>query len=66
MLQLAREYNMNNELKEKLNHLLNEIALLTASCEGNMHHERTIINEAIFQQSVKIQSELIEILDPAT
>lgn len=52
---------MDETLKTKLKELLTKIALLTAACEGNLHHERTIINEAIFCQAVEIQTDLIAI-----
>lgn len=54
---------MDENLKSKLNELLTKIALLTAACEGNLHHEHTIINEAIFCQAVEIQTDLIAITE---
>lgn len=52
---------MNQETKEKLNEILSQMALLTAACEGNMHHEQTITNEAIYNTAVEIQIALIEL-----
>lgn len=54
---------MDETLRTKLNELLTKIALLTAACEGNLHHEHTIINEAIFCQAVEIQTDLIAITE---
>ena len=54
---------MDENLKTKLNELLKKIALLTAACEGNLHHEHTIINEAIFYKAVEIQTDLLAITE---
>lgn len=54
---------MSQETKEILSEILTEVALLTAACEGNMYHERTITNEAIYNAARKIQLELMEITE---
>lgn len=52
---------MSQEIKDKLNEILSQMALLTAACEGNMYHERTVTNEAIYKIAVEIQSALINL-----
>lgn len=54
---------MPQETKEKLSEILSQMALLTAACEGNMYHERTVTNEAIYQSAVEIQLKLMEITE---
>lgn len=54
---------MPQETKEKLSELLSQMALLTAACEGNMYHERTVTNEAIYQSAVEIQLKLMKITE---
>lgn len=53
--------NMSSETKEKLSEILSKMALLTAACEGNMYHERTLTNEAIYQSAVEIQIALMNL-----
>lgn len=55
--------NMSQETKEKLSEIISQMALLTAACEGNMYHERTVTNEAIYQSAVEIQSALINLTE---
>lgn len=55
--------NMTAEIKEKLSEILSQMALLTAACEGNMYHERTVTNEAIYKTAVEIQSALINLTE---
>ena len=55
--------NMPAEIKEKLSEIISQMTLLTAACEGNMYHERTITNEAIYQSAVEIQSALINLTE---
>ena len=55
--------NMPAETKEKLSEIISQMVLLTAACEGNMYHERTITNEAIYQSAVEIQSALINLTE---
>ena len=52
---------MPAETKEKLSEIISQMALLTAACEGNMYHERTVTNKAIYQSAVEIQSALINL-----
>ena len=54
---------MPAEIKEKLSEIISQMTLLTAACEGNMYHERTITNEAIYQSAVEIQSALINLTE---
>lgn len=54
---------MPQEIKEKLNGILSQMALLTAACEGNMYHEHTVTNEAIYQTAVEIQTALIDLTE---
>lgn len=54
---------MPTETKEKISEILSQMALLTAACEGNMYHERTVINEAIYKIAVEIQLKLIKITE---
>ena len=49
---------MTAEIKEKLSEIISQMVLLTAACEGNMYHERTVTNEAIYQSAVEIQLKL--------
>lgn len=58
-----KSLKMDETLRTKLNELLTKIALLTAACEGNLHHEHTMINEAIFYKAVEIQTDLIAITE---
>ena len=51
---------MPQETKEKLSEIISQMALLTAACEGNMYHERTATNEAIYQSAVEIQIALMD------
>ena len=53
--------NMPQDTKEKLSEILSQMALLTAACEGNMYHERTVTNEAIYNSAVEIQIALINL-----
>ena len=55
--------NMPAETKQKLSEILSQMALLTAACEGNMYHERTVTNEAIYKTAVEIQSALINLTE---
>lgn len=55
--------NMPAETKEKLSEIISQMALLTAACEGNMYHERTLTNEAIYQSAVEIQLKLMKITE---
>ena len=52
---------MPAETKEKLSEIISQMALLTAACEGNMYHERTATNEAIYQSAVEIQIALMDL-----
>ena len=52
---------MPQDTKEKLSEILSQMALLTAACEGNMYHERTVTNEAIYNSAVEIQIALINL-----
>lgn len=52
---------MPEETKEILSEILTEMALLTAACEGNMYHDHTVTNKAIYNAAMKIQLELMEI-----
>ena len=52
---------MPAETKEKLSKILSQMALLTAACEGNMYHECTVTNEAIYQSAVEIQTALMNL-----
>lgn len=54
---------MSSETKEKLSEIISKMALLTAACEGNMYHERTVTNEAIYKTAVEIQTDLIAITE---
>ena len=54
---------MPTETKQKLSEILSQMALLTAACEGNMYHERTVTNEAIYNTAVEIQSALINLTE---
>lgn len=54
---------MSQETKDKLNEILSQMALLTAACEGNMYHERTITNEAIYNSAVEIQVALMDLTE---
>ena len=54
---------MSSETKEKLSEILSKMALLTAACEGNMYHERTVTNEAIYKTAVEIQVALMNITE---
>lgn len=54
---------MPQETKEKLSEILSQMTLLTAACEGNMYHERTVTNEAIYKTAVEIQSALINLTE---
>lgn len=53
--------NMPAETKQKLSEILSQMALLTAACEGNMYHERTVTNEAIYKTAVEIQTALMNL-----
>ena len=55
--------NMSQETKEKLSEIISQMALLTAACEGNMYHERTATNEAIYKSAVEIQLKLMKITE---
>lgn len=63
MLRSVNQYGefMPQETKEKLSEIISQMALLTAACEGNMYHEQTIINEAIYQSAVEIQTALMSL-----
>lgn len=65
MLRSVNQYGefMPAETKEKLSEILSKMALLTAACEGNMYHERTVTNEAIYKTAVEIQTDLIAITE---
>lgn len=54
---------MSSETKEKLSEIISKMALLTAACEGNMYHEHTVTNEAIYQSAVEIQLKLMKITE---
>ena len=54
---------MTAETKEKLSEIISQIALLTAACEGNMYHERTVTNEAIYNTAVEIQIALMDLTE---
>lgn len=49
------------DTKNALSEVIKQMALLTAACEGNVYHERTLTNEAIFTLAVKIQTQLLDI-----
>ena len=53
--------NMPAETKQKLSEIISQMALLTAACEGNMYHERTVTNEAIYKSAVEIQIALMNL-----
>lgn len=55
--------NMPQETKEKLSEIISQMALLTAACEGNLYHERTVTNEAIYKTAVEIQTALIDLTE---
>lgn len=55
--------NMPAETKEKLSEIISQMVLLTAACEGNMYHERTATNEAIYKTAVEIQVALMNITE---
>lgn len=55
--------NMPAETKEKLSEIISQMALLTAACEGNMYHERTVTNEAIYNSAVEIQIALMDLTE---
>lgn len=63
MLRSVNQYGefMPQETKEKLSEIISQMALLTAACEGNMYHEHTVTNEAIYKTAVEIQSALINL-----
>ena len=65
MLRSVNQYRgfMPQETKEKLSEIISQMALLTAACEGNMYHERTVTNEAIYKTAVEIQSALINLTE---
>ena len=52
---------MTAEIKDKLSEIISQMALLTAACEGNMYHEHTVTNEAIYNSAVEIQVALMEL-----
>ena len=52
---------MTAETKEKLSEIISQMALLTAACEGNMYHEQTVTNEAIYKSAVEIQIALMNL-----
>ena len=52
---------MTAETKEKLSEIISQMVLLTAACEGNMYHERTVTNEAIYKSAVEIQIALMNL-----
>ena len=54
---------MSTETKTKLSEILSQMALLTAACEGNMYHERTTTNEAIYNSAVEIQTALMNLTE---
>ena len=51
------------ETKEKISDILSQVALLAAACEGNMYHDHTITNEAIYNQCIQIQEALVKITE---
>ena len=53
--------NMPAETKQKLSEIISQMALLTAACEGNMYHEHTVTNEAIYKSAVEIQIALMNL-----
>lgn len=53
--------NMPAETKEKLSEIISQMVLLTAACEGNMYHEHTVTNEAIYKSAVEIQIALMNL-----
>lgn len=53
--------NMTAEIKEKLSEIISQMVLLTAACEGNMYHEHTVTNEAIYKSAVEIQIALMNL-----
>ena len=55
--------NMPAETKQKLSEIISQMALLTAACEGNMYHERTVTNEAIYNSAVEIQIALMDLTE---
>lgn len=55
--------NMPQETKEKLSEIISQMVLLTAACEGNMYHERTVTNEAIYNTAVEIQIALMDLTE---
>ena len=55
--------NMSQETKEKLSEIISQMALLTSACEGNMYHERTVTNEAIYKSAVEIQTALMDLTE---
>lgn len=65
MLRSVNQYGefMPQETKERLSEIISQMALLTAACEGNMYHEHTITNEAIYKTAVEIQSALINLTE---
>ena len=54
---------MPAETKEKLSEILSKMALLTAACEGNMCHDHTVTNEAIYKTAVEIQTTLMDLTE---
>lgn len=52
---------MPAETKEKLSEIISQMVLLTAACEGNMYHEHTVTNEAIYKSAVEIQIALMNL-----
>ena len=54
---------MSQETKEKLSEIISQMALLTSACEGNMYHERTVTNEAIYKSAVEIQTALMDLTE---
>lgn len=65
MLRSVNQYGefMPQETKEKLSEIISQMALLTAACEGNLYHERTVTNEAIYKTAVEIQTALIDLTE---
>lgn len=53
---------MDDKIKQKLEDLLQEIAILTAACEGNAAHDSNITNKAIWRQALCVQLLVQEIL----
>lgn len=49
------------EIKDKMTEIISQVALLAAACEGNLYHEHTITNEAIYKAAVEIQAALIDL-----